>query len=69
MIRLIKNWWLNRKIEKEWLEWAERTDMSLLKKFVKTFPKPRDVDNNLIYKGQKLKFTKPRSIKDLKGGE
>ncbi len=55
MIRLIKNWWLNRKIQKEWLEWAERTDISLLKKFVKEveFPelkKYRDKDNPYIYK-------------------
>tara|TARA_R100001369_G_scaffold10621_3_gene23654 strand:+ start:834 stop:998 length:165 start_codon:yes stop_codon:yes gene_type:complete len=24
MIKLIKNWWLNRKIEKEWVEWREK---------------------------------------------
>ena len=69
MIRLIKNWWLNRKIQKEWLEWAERTDISLLKKFVREveFPAPkkyRDWSVQEVY--EDLKFTKPRSIKDLK---
>ena len=51
MIRLIKNWWLNRKIEQEWSEWFKRNpeQVARMKKFVKEveFPelkKYRDED-------------------------
>jgi len=57
MIRLIKNWWLNRKIEKDWLEWYERNpeQVARMKKVVREveFPelkKYRDEDNSYIYK-------------------
>jgi hypothetical protein len=57
MIRLIKNWWLNRKRQKEWLEWGKRNPEQLarLGKVIGEleFPelkKYRDEDNPYIYK-------------------
>jgi len=55
MIRLIKNWWLNRKIEKEWLEWGKRNpeQVARMKKVIKEveFPTPKkyreEVNNEL----------------------
>ena len=45
MIRLIKNWWLNRKIEQEWSEWFKRNpeQVARMKKVMREveFPAPK----------------------------
>ena len=69
MIRLIKNWWLNRKIEKEWSEWFKRNpeQVARFKKVMSEveFPTPekyrewsvQEICNNL-----KLNNDKPKVI-------
>lgn len=79
MIRLIKNWWLNRKIQKEWLEWGKRNpeQVARMKKVISEleFPTPEKYrdwvakTNGIPKVILRDEFVKPRSIKDLKESE
>ena len=62
MNKLIKNWWLNRKIEKEWSEWFKRNpeQVARIKKVMSEveFPAPkkyRDWSVQEVYKDLKEK--------------